>query len=123
MEVTLLGTGDTTGTPTVQCDCDTCERARDPDEELRARVRERGIDPTGGVERSRFSVALRNDATGESLLVDLSPDFRHQTSGSRSRCRTRPSSRTSTSTTSTASATPTACSTTCRSTPPTRRTR
>ena len=35
MEVTLLGTGDTTGTPTVQCDCDTCERARDPDEELR----------------------------------------------------------------------------------------
>ncbi|EMA25505.1 MBL fold metallo-hydrolase [Haloarcula marismortui] len=78
MEVTLLGTGDTTGTPTVQCDCDTCERARDPDEELRASVRERGIDPTGGVERSRFSVAVENDTTGESLLVDLSPDFRHQ---------------------------------------------
>jgi phosphoribosyl 1,2-cyclic phosphate phosphodiesterase len=78
MEVTLLGTGDTTGTPTVQCDCDTCERARDPDEELRARARERGIDPTNGVERSRFSVALQNDATDESLLIDLSPDFRHQ---------------------------------------------
>ncbi len=69
MRVTLLGTGDTTGTPTVGCDCDTCLAARD-DEELRAAVRERGIDPTGGVERSRFSVAVENDTTGESLLVD-----------------------------------------------------
>jgi phosphoribosyl 1,2-cyclic phosphate phosphodiesterase len=61
MRVTLLGTGDTTGTPTVGCDCDTCERAR----EL-------------GVERSRFSVHVTNDRTGESLLVDASPDFRQQ---------------------------------------------
>jgi len=61
VEVTLLGTGDTTGTPTVGCDCDTCERAR----EL-------------GIERSRFSVHVRSEATGESLLVDASPDFRHQ---------------------------------------------
>ena len=61
MRVTLLGTGDTTGTPTVGCDCDTCEAAR-----------ERGI------ERSRFSVHVENDRTGESLLIDLSPDFRHQ---------------------------------------------
>jgi len=61
VEVTLLGTGDTTGTPTAGCDCDTCERAR----EL-------------GVERSRFSVHVQSDATGESLLVDASPDFRHQ---------------------------------------------
>ena len=61
MEVTLLGTGDTTGTPTAGCDCDTCERAR----EL-------------GVERSRFSVHVRSERTGESLLVDASPDFRHQ---------------------------------------------
>ncbi|NIS30767.1 MAG: MBL fold metallo-hydrolase [Actinobacteria bacterium] len=60
MEVTLLGTGDTTGTPTVGCDCDTCERAR----EL-------------GVERSRFSVHVRSEG-GESLLVDASPDFRSQ---------------------------------------------
>jgi phosphoribosyl 1,2-cyclic phosphate phosphodiesterase len=59
MEVTLLGTGDTTGTPTVGCGCETCLRAR----EL-------------GVERTRFSVHV----TGESgtLLVDFSPDFRHQ---------------------------------------------
>ncbi|MFC7202791.1 MBL fold metallo-hydrolase [Haloferax namakaokahaiae] len=61
MRVTLLGTGDTTGTPTVGCDCDTCLEAR-----------ERGI------ERSRFSVHVENERTGESLLVDFSPDFRHQ---------------------------------------------
>ncbi|MFD1632711.1 MBL fold metallo-hydrolase [Haloplanus ruber] len=61
MRVTLLGTGDTTGTPTVGCDCATCERARDRD-----------------IERSRFSVHVENDRTGESLLIDFSPDFRHQ---------------------------------------------
>ena len=61
MEVTLLGTGDTTGTPTPRCDCDTCRRAR----EL-------------GVERSRFSVHVHNERTDESLLVDASPDFRSQ---------------------------------------------
>jgi phosphoribosyl 1,2-cyclic phosphate phosphodiesterase len=61
MEVTLLGTGDTTGTPTPGCDCDTCERARER-----------------GVERTRFSVHVRNERTGEALLVDASPDFRQQ---------------------------------------------
>ncbi|MFC7176872.1 MBL fold metallo-hydrolase [Halosegnis marinus] len=61
MEVTLLGTGDTTGTPTPGCDCDTCTAARER-----------------GVERTRFSVHVRNEATGESLLVDASPDFRQQ---------------------------------------------
>jgi phosphoribosyl 1,2-cyclic phosphate phosphodiesterase len=61
MRVTLLGTGDTTGTPTVGCDCDTCRAARER-----------------GVERTRFSVHVRNERTGESLLIDLSPDFRHQ---------------------------------------------
>lgn len=61
MEVTLLGTGDTTGTPTVGCDCATCTEARD-----------RGID------RTRFSIHVRNDQTGETLLVDASPDFRQQ---------------------------------------------
>ncbi|MFC6874881.1 MBL fold metallo-hydrolase [Halobellus marinus] len=61
MQVTLLGTGDTTGTPTVGCDCDTCVEAR-----------------RRGVERTRFSVHVENERTGESLLVDFSPDFRHQ---------------------------------------------
>ncbi|MCQ4334023.1 MBL fold metallo-hydrolase [Natronomonas sp. F2-12] len=61
MDVTLLGTGDTTGTPTPDCDCDTCRRARER-----------------GVERSRFSVHVHNERTGESLLVDASPDLRSQ---------------------------------------------
>ena len=61
MDVTLLGTGDTTGTPTPNCGCDTCRAAR-----------ERGL------ERSRFSVHVHNDRTDESLLVDASPDFRQQ---------------------------------------------
>jgi len=61
MEVTLLGTGDTTGTPTPGCDCETCRTARER-----------------GVERTRFSVHVRNERTGESLLVDASPDFRVQ---------------------------------------------
>jgi phosphoribosyl 1,2-cyclic phosphate phosphodiesterase len=60
MEVTLLGTGDTTGTPTAGCGCDTCERARELD-----------------VERSRFSVHVES-ASGEALLLDASPDFRRQ---------------------------------------------
>ena len=61
MLVTLLGTGDTTGTPTVGCECDTCQTARDR-----------------GIERSRFSVHVENERTDESILIDLSPDFRHQ---------------------------------------------
>ena len=61
MRVTLLGTGDTTGTPTVGCACATCERAIQR-----------------GVERTRFSVHVANERTGESLLVDASPDFRYQ---------------------------------------------
>jgi phosphoribosyl 1,2-cyclic phosphate phosphodiesterase len=61
MEVTLLGTGDTTGTPTVGCGCGTCETAREE-----------------GIERSRFSVHIRNRRTDESILVDFSPDFRAQ---------------------------------------------
>jgi phosphoribosyl 1,2-cyclic phosphate phosphodiesterase len=59
MEVTLLGTGDTTGTPTPGCDCDTCGRARDR-----------------GVERSRFSVHVAGPEGA--LLLDASPDFRRQ---------------------------------------------
>ncbi len=61
VRITLLGTGDTTGTPTVGCTCDTCERAR----------RE-------GIERTRFSVHVQNTRTDESVLIDFSPDFRDQ---------------------------------------------
>lgn len=61
MQVTLLGTGDTTGTPTIGCDCETCERARERD-----------------IERSRFSVHVANERTDEAVLIDASPDFRPQ---------------------------------------------
>lgn len=61
MEITLLGTGDTTGTPTPGCECETCEYARN-----------------NGISRSRFSVHVRNEETNECLLVDFSPDFRTQ---------------------------------------------
>jgi len=61
MRVTLLGTGDTTGTPTPGCDCETCRTARER-----------------GVERTRFSVHVEDEASGDSLLVDVSPDFRSQ---------------------------------------------
>lgn len=61
MEVTLLGTGDTTGTPTPGCSCDTCEAAVERD-----------------VERSRFSVHVRNERLDRSLLIDASPDLRQQ---------------------------------------------
>lgn len=61
MRVTLLGTGDTTGTPTPGCDCETCEAAIER-----------------GVERTRFSVHVESETTGESLLIDMSPDFRYQ---------------------------------------------
>ncbi|MFB6267990.1 MAG: MBL fold metallo-hydrolase [Halodesulfurarchaeum sp.] len=61
MQVTLLGTGDTTGTPTPGCDCATCREAA-----------------RRGVARSRFSVHVQNEVAGASLLIDASPDFRTQ---------------------------------------------
>lgn len=80
MEVTLLGTGDTTGTPSVGCSCDTCQRARNPDAGLREQIRTQGgrLTAAGGIERTRFSVHVRNERTDETLLVDFSPDFRRQ---------------------------------------------
>jgi len=61
MRVTLLGTGDTTGTPKVGCGCATCRAARER-----------------GVERTRFSIHVEHERTGEALLIDVSPDFRRQ---------------------------------------------
>ncbi len=59
MKVTLLGTGDSPGTPIINCHCRTCEDAR-----------------RKGWERKRFSVMLQNrDAT---VLIDSSPDLRRQ---------------------------------------------
>ncbi len=59
MRVTLLGTGDSTGTPIIGCHCKTCEDAR-----------------RKGWERKRFSVMIQNE--GKTLLIDTSPDMRRQ---------------------------------------------
>ena len=59
MRITLLGTGDTIGTPKVGCSCATCEYAR-----------------MTGQERLRTSVLL--EVEGNHLLIDTSPDLRIQ---------------------------------------------
>ncbi len=59
MIVTLLGTGDSPGTPIINCHCRTCEDAR-----------------RRGWERRRFSVMVQNG--GKTVLIDTSPDLRRQ---------------------------------------------
>ncbi len=59
MIITLLGTGDSPGTPKIGCHCKTCEDAR-----------------RRGWERKRFSVMIQNG--GKTILVDTSPDMRRQ---------------------------------------------
>lgn len=59
MEVTFLGTGSSTGTPVIGCDCLTCTSS----------------DPRN--KRTRCSIAVQMD-TGETLLVDTGPDLRLQ---------------------------------------------
>ncbi len=59
MIVKLLGTGDSTGTPVINCHCKTCEDAR-----------------RRGWERKRFSVLVKNN--GKVILIDTSPDLRRQ---------------------------------------------
>lgn len=59
MKITLLGTGDTVGTPRVGCDCPVCTAA------IKA-----------GVERLRTSILVEHE--GKHLLIDTSPDLRHQ---------------------------------------------
>ncbi|MET1123962.1 MAG: MBL fold metallo-hydrolase [Archaeoglobaceae archaeon] len=59
MRVTLLGTGDSPGTPIINCHCRTCEDAR-----------------RRGWERKRFSVLVQNE--GKNVIIDTSPDLRRQ---------------------------------------------
>ncbi len=59
MKVTLLGTGDSPGTPVIGCHCRTCQDAR-----------------KHGWQRRRFSVLIQAD--GKNILVDTSPDLRSQ---------------------------------------------
>ncbi len=59
MKVTLLGTGDATGTPKIGCSCAQCSFASE-----------------NKVERLRTSVLIENE--GKNLLIDSSPDLRTQ---------------------------------------------
>lgn len=59
MKATLLGTGDSAGIPQIGCSCPTCERHRREDRQ-----------------RTRFSLLV--EAEGERVLIDASPDLRHQ---------------------------------------------
>ncbi|MBN2733706.1 MAG: MBL fold metallo-hydrolase [Methanomicrobiaceae archaeon] len=59
MRITLLGTGDTVGTPRAGCDCDICTHALNE-----------------GKERLRTSFLIENE--GRNILIDTSPDLRMQ---------------------------------------------
>lgn len=59
MKITVIGTGDTVGTPRVGCDCGICTKAV---EEGRSRL--------------RTSFLIEND--GGSVLIDTSPDLKEQ---------------------------------------------
>jgi len=59
MKITLLGTGDTIGTPRIGCDCPQCTRAA-----------------SEGLTRLRTSLLIENE--GKHLLIDTSPDLRQQ---------------------------------------------
>ncbi|MDD4299230.1 MAG: MBL fold metallo-hydrolase [Methanomicrobium sp.] len=59
MKITVLGTGDTVGTPRVGCSCDICSSA----------IKE-------GKERLRTSFLIENQ--GHNILIDTSPDLRRQ---------------------------------------------
>lgn len=59
MKITLLGTGDTIGTPRIGCDCLQCTRAA-----------------AEGLTRLRTSLLIENE--GKHLLIDSSPDLRQQ---------------------------------------------
>lgn len=58
MKVTLLGTGTSTGVPSIGCECETC-RSDDPRDK-----------------RLRVSILVEHD--GQTVLVDTSSDFRQQ---------------------------------------------
>ncbi|HJJ42098.1 MAG TPA: MBL fold metallo-hydrolase [Methanocorpusculum sp.] len=59
MKITVLGCGDTVGTPKVGCSCEVCRKAK----EL-------------GVQRLRTSLLIENN--GKHLLIDTGPDLRQQ---------------------------------------------
>lgn len=61
LKITILGSGDTPGTPALYCHCRTCENAREHPEHA----------------RTRFSLLIQSDE-GKNILIDASPDIRAQ---------------------------------------------
>ncbi|WNY27563.1 MBL fold metallo-hydrolase [Methanolapillus ohkumae] len=61
MKITLLGTGDAPGTPTINCSCPACTDAKNPGSKSR---------------RTRFSILVSTDLGN--VLIDTSPDMREQ---------------------------------------------
>ncbi|HJJ38822.1 MAG TPA: MBL fold metallo-hydrolase [Methanocorpusculum sp.] len=59
MRITVLGTGDTVGTPKVGCTCSVCAEAQ-----------------KRGIQRLRTSILVSHN--GKNLLIDTSPDLRQQ---------------------------------------------
>lgn len=70
LRVTLLGTGTSTGVPRIACDCAVCTSADPRNKRLRAGVR---IDVVG---EGRGGAG--GGTGGGTILVDTSPDLRHQ---------------------------------------------
>ncbi|WP_319508966.1 MBL fold metallo-hydrolase [uncultured Methanolobus sp.] len=60
MKITLLGTGDATGTPVIGCNCPTCQDAHEG----------------GKSQRTRFAILV--ESSEGSVLVDTGPDLRYQ---------------------------------------------
>ncbi len=58
MKLTFLGTGTSTGVPSIACDCETCLSDNPKDKRL------------------RVSIIIEHD--GKKILVDTSADFRQQ---------------------------------------------
>ncbi len=60
MKITLLGTGDATGTPVIGCNCPTCQDAH----------------KGGKSQRSRFAILV--ESSRGTVLIDTGPDLRYQ---------------------------------------------
>nr|MDO8090861.1 MBL fold metallo-hydrolase [Candidatus Sigynarchaeota archaeon] len=63
MEIIILGSGDTVGTPKLNCTCETCTLAR-----------------TQGIPnaRTRFGILIRDPEKDRNIIIDTGPDLRAQ---------------------------------------------
>jgi phosphoribosyl 1,2-cyclic phosphate phosphodiesterase len=63
LEIIILGSGDTVGTPTLNCNCESCTLAR-----------EQGIPNS----RTRFGILIRDPEKDRNISIDTGPDLRAQ---------------------------------------------